>query len=143
VQSHAAGWSDADIECYEREGYWQRLTLGQHLHQWAQRYGGRVALVEGDSRCSYAELDQRADRLAAGFTVLGVQHGDCVLLQLPNSIAFVVSLFALMRVGALPLLAMRSLLGLRSSLNGRNPASPVSLLATPDCRWGCGMRDAT
>jgi len=108
VQSHAAGWSDADIECYEREGYWQRLTLGQHLHQWAQRYGGRVALVEGDSRCSYAELDQRADRLAAGFTVLGVQHGDCVLLQLPNSIAFVVSLFALMRVGALPLLAMPS-----------------------------------
>jgi len=105
---HASGWSDADIECYEREGYWQRLTFGQQLHQWALRHSGRLALVDGTSRCSYAELDQRADRLAAGFTGLGIQRGDCVLLQLPNSIAFVASLFALMRVGALPLLAMPS-----------------------------------
>ncbi|MGE8655510.1 MAG: salicylate synthase [Achromobacter sp.] len=108
MKPHASGWPDASIECYEREGYWQRLTLGQHLHQCAQRYGERVALVDGASRCSYAELDQRADRLAAGFTTLGIRRGDCVLLQLPNSIAFVASLFALMRVGALPLLAMSS-----------------------------------
>jgi len=138
MKPHAAGWSDADIECYEREGYWQRLTLGQHLHQWAQRHGGRVALVEGDSRCSYAELDQRADRLAAGFTALGVQRGDCVLLQLPNSIAFVASLFALMRMGALPLLAMPSQrLGDLEGLCAQ--ALPVACIV-PDCFLGFDHR---
>ncbi len=70
------------------------------------RYGHRTALVDGQRRVSFAELDERANRLAAGLRELGIGAGDCVLLQLPNGAAFVESLFALLRLGALPLLAM-------------------------------------
>lgn len=108
MESHAVDRTNVGIECYERERYWQRLTLGQHLHQWARRYGKRVALVDGAWSFTYTELDQRADRLAAGFVRLGIQRGDAVLMQLPNGISFVVTLFALLRIGALPLLAMPS-----------------------------------
>lgn len=108
MEPSAKGWPATAIEIYEREGYWQPLTLGQHLRQWALRHAERTALVDGDRHCSYAELDRRADRLAAGLAGIGIGRGDRVLLQLPNSAAFAISLFALFRLGAIPMLAMPS-----------------------------------
>jgi yersiniabactin salicyl-AMP ligase len=51
-------------------------------------------------------LDQHADELASGLHQLGIQRGDRILVQLPNSIEFVVSCFALFRLGAIPILSM-------------------------------------
>ncbi|MBY9080397.1 salicylate synthase [Paenibacillus sp. HN-1] len=87
-------------------GLYQPLTLGQHLRVWANRYGGSTAIVEGDKRISYRELDRRVDELAAGFAQLGIGKGDNVVIQLPNRISFVASCFALFRIGALPVLAL-------------------------------------
>ncbi|MGC0151755.1 salicylate synthase [Chromobacterium vaccinii] len=85
---------------------WPTAPLGRHLHEWARRHGQRTALVDEQRRVSFAELDKRADSLAAGLAELGIGKGDCVLLQLPNGVAFAESLFALFRLGAVPLLAM-------------------------------------
>ncbi|NWB89990.1 (2,3-dihydroxybenzoyl)adenylate synthase [Pseudomonas agarici] len=84
------------------------LTLPQRLERWAQAHGSRVALVAGESRISYTQLDQRVSRLAGGLAALGIQAGDRVMLQLPNSVGLVSALFAVMRLGALPVLAMPS-----------------------------------
>ncbi len=99
-------WPDAQCDEFERRGHWQPFTLGQCLRQWAQARGEAVALVEQDTRLSYAQLDRQADHLAWGFARQGIQKGDRVLLQLPNGIAFVTTLFGLLRLGALPILAM-------------------------------------
>jgi yersiniabactin salicyl-AMP ligase len=99
-------WPDHLAEQYERKGYWQPLTLGQHVHAWATSFSSRIALVDGAQRMSYAELDARIDRLAAGFHALGLAAGDRVLVQLPNSIGFVTACFALFRLGVVPVLAM-------------------------------------
>ncbi|MBN3728925.1 (2,3-dihydroxybenzoyl)adenylate synthase, partial [Burkholderia sp. Ac-20379] len=93
---------------HDPHGDWQRITLGERLRGWAARHGERTALIDGAAHCSYAELDRRADRLAAGFARLGIAPGDVVLLQLPNGAAFAAAFFALLRAGALPLLAMPS-----------------------------------
>jgi len=58
------------------------------------------ALVDGRSRLTYAELAERIDRLSAGLAQLGIRQGDCVLLQLPNWNEFVLSFFALQKIGA-------------------------------------------
>ena len=52
---------------------------------------------------TYAELDERIRRLAAGFKALGIGKGDVVSLWLPNTPAWMVSFFALARVGAMAL----------------------------------------
>lgn len=101
-----SGWPDAQCHEYERLGYWQPQNLGECLRQWAQARGEAVALIEQDTRLSYAELDRQADYLAWGFASQGIHKGDRVLLQLPNSVAFMTSLFGLLRLGALPILAM-------------------------------------
>ncbi|HEX7827759.1 MAG TPA: AMP-binding protein, partial [Mycobacterium sp.] len=55
---------------------------------------------------SYAELDVLADRAAAGFAALGIAPGERVLLQLPNSTRFAVTLFGLLRAGAIPVMCL-------------------------------------
>ncbi|MFJ9990394.1 (2,3-dihydroxybenzoyl)adenylate synthase [Pseudomonas putida] len=82
------------------------MTLAQRLAHWASVHGPRTALVAGMQRLSYSDLDQRVSRLAGGLAGLGIQVGDRVMLQLPNSIGFVTALFAVMRLGAVPILAM-------------------------------------
>jgi yersiniabactin salicyl-AMP ligase len=91
---------------YEEKGYWKPLTLGDHLKSWGDSYGNRIALVQEGRHMSYAELNRGAAELAAGFYDLGLQKGDRVLVQLPNNIEFVLSCFALFRLGAIPILSM-------------------------------------
>ena len=99
-------WPEEIAIKYEQKGYWKPLTLGEHLRSWAQKYGDHIALVDQDKRISYNQLDWRADELASGLHHLGIQQGDRVLIQLPNSIEFVLSCFALFRLGAIPILSM-------------------------------------
>jgi 2,3-dihydroxybenzoate-AMP ligase len=76
------------------------------LRQLAQSYGERTAIVGGEQRWSYRELDQRADQLASGFNTLGIGKGDRVIVQLPNIPEFFAVCFALFRLGAMPVLAL-------------------------------------
>ena len=53
-----------------------------------------------DASVSYREADELSDRLAAGFARLGVKQGECVLMMLENRLEFVLSWFALNKLGA-------------------------------------------
>lgn len=91
---------------YEQKGYWQPYTLGEHLKTRTQHHGERIALVGQGRRVSYSELNRSADELASGLYHLGIRQGDRIMVQLPNSIAYVTSCFALFRLGAIPILTM-------------------------------------
>ncbi|WP_045875185.1 AMP-binding protein [Pseudofrankia sp. DC12] len=109
----AAGWvrwPAAAADRYVAEGYWQGGSLGERLRGWAERYGAATALVaappSGPVRLSYADLDRAADDLAAGLAGIGVSGGDRVVVHLPNRVEFVTLLFALCRLGAIPVLTL-------------------------------------
>jgi 2,3-dihydroxybenzoate-AMP ligase len=93
-------------ERYRREGYWRGDTLGDLLRRWAAQHGDRTALVDGERRLSYADLDTLADRLAYRLLQRGLGRGDRVVLHLSNVPEFVVVAFALFRIGALPVFAL-------------------------------------
>ena len=99
-------WPEAFAARYRERGYWTGTTLGALLRERAAQVPDRTALVEGDRRFSYAELDERADRLAAGLRELGVRAGDAVVVHLPNVAEFVHLSFALFRLGAHPVYAL-------------------------------------
>jgi cyclohexanecarboxylate-CoA ligase len=68
-----------------------------------------VALYDGDDReITFAELRDRAERVAAGLRAEGVTHGSRVTWQLPTRIETVVLSLALARLGAVqnPILPM-------------------------------------
>jgi len=102
----AVPWPAELADRWRALGYWRGETFGSMLRERADAFGGREALVAGDVRWTYAELDERADRLAAGFRGLGIAVGDRVVVQLGNVAAFVEVVFGLFRIGALPVFAL-------------------------------------
>ncbi|MFA0839372.1 (2,3-dihydroxybenzoyl)adenylate synthase [Streptomyces rochei] len=99
-------WSEAESARYRAAGYWEGVTFGARLRAGAARHGERVALVDGDRRWTYAQLDAEADRVAGGLRGLGVGRGDRVVVQLPNRAEFLLVWFGLQRLGAVPVHAM-------------------------------------
>ncbi len=62
----------------------------------------QTAIVAGDRRLSYAQLDDRADRLAAVLGGAGVGEGDFVGVQLPNGTEYLEVMLAAFKVRAVP-----------------------------------------
>ncbi|ERL86955.1 hypothetical protein D910_04358, partial [Dendroctonus ponderosae] len=62
------------------------LTLGQLLEQTAKKYGSRTALIcrSENQKLTFQEVLDQADRLAAGFTALGLKPGDRLGVWAPN-----------------------------------------------------------
>lgn len=105
----APGYPAGFAERYRAKGYWRGETFGQMLRERAEKHPDRVAIVDpaGEGRrWTYGELDLRADRLAAGLLARGIGKGDRVVLQLPNVAEFFEVVFALFRIGALPVFAL-------------------------------------
>lgn len=95
-------------ERYRAAGWWRGETFGGLLRDRAAEHPDRTAIVDpaGGHRWTYGELDLRADRLAAGLLARGVEKGDRVVVQLPNTAEFFSTVFALFRIGALPVFAL-------------------------------------
>lgn len=99
-------WPAEFADRYVREGYWRGETLGDLLRRAAAASPAATAVMAPGVRWSFAELDARADRLAAGFARRGLQGGDRVVVQLPNVAEFVAVSFALFRLGVMPVYAL-------------------------------------
>jgi amino acid adenylation domain-containing protein len=65
----------------------------------AARRPGQTALVFGDRRVSYGELDRRASRLAAALAALGVGPEVRVGLLMERSVGMVVALLGILKAG--------------------------------------------
>lgn len=96
----------ARAEQYRAAGYWTGDPLDSILRDGAQTWPQRTAIVDTRSSYTYAELDEVADRIAAGLAARGVVPGDRMLLQLPNTCQFAVALFGLLRAGVVPVMCL-------------------------------------
>ncbi|MFA8438770.1 class I adenylate-forming enzyme family protein [Pueribacillus sp. YX66] len=77
-------------------------SLVATLKQSAERFPNKVALVHGNDRVTYAELNQKVNNVA--YTLkhsYGIQKGDTVALLLMNGIPFVISVYAALQIGAI------------------------------------------
>lgn len=99
-------WPPELAERWRALGYWRGETFGSMLRERAADHPERLALVAGEDRWSSGELDERADRIAAGLRALGIRRQDRVVVHLGNESAFVETVFALFRIGALPVFAL-------------------------------------
>ncbi|MFB9950002.1 class I adenylate-forming enzyme family protein [Rhizobium puerariae] len=78
------------------------MRLEARLRDSARRFGNKIALVAGDVRLTYAELDAQSNRLSASLIRGGVKPGDRVLTALDNGYEAVVSFFGIWKAGAVP-----------------------------------------
>lgn len=87
-------------------GAWNDMIITDYLDQAVAAAPQKIALtgyrVHACDRIalSYAELDRRATRMAAGLAALGVEKGDVVSCQLPNWWQMSALFLACVRIGA-------------------------------------------
>ncbi|QIS04266.1 long-chain-fatty-acid--CoA ligase [Nocardia brasiliensis] len=77
----------------------RRHGVGDLLHRTARRYPGKLAVVDGDRRFTYAEFDAAVNRAAHALDERGIAKGDRLALLSHNRWEFAVLTFATARLG--------------------------------------------
>lgn len=83
-----------------------QITLQQLLEESVRRFPDHTAIIfpgalDDESMMSYRELDRQSNKLANALIEMGVKKGDRVALLLPNCPQFVISYYAVLKVGAI------------------------------------------
>jgi long-chain acyl-CoA synthetase len=80
-------------------------NVAELVRRRASQHGDHPALVDGDTRLTWAELDRQVDAVARGLAGAGLVAGHRVAFALPNRIELVVTYLATLRAGcvAVPL----------------------------------------
>ncbi len=82
-----------------------KISEDKTLAQWMQfhvaKHPQQIALAHGDMEMSYSELWDKVLRLASGLKVAGLNKGDVVGMQLPNTPEYVISFLAVTSLGAI------------------------------------------
>ena len=75
-------------------------TLRLMLERTASLYSEKTAIVLGEQRLSYADLDEASNKVANALVKLGVKKGDRVAMLLSNSPEYVAIYFGTVKIGA-------------------------------------------
>ncbi len=76
------------------------ITLVDMFKSSEQKFPDNPALIFAGKTTTYREMNLRIERLAKVFVKRGVQKGDRISIFMPNSANWVITFFAILRVGA-------------------------------------------
>ncbi len=79
----------------------ETTTLGQILENASRAVPDKTALVDGDRRINYRDLNHMTDALASSLSDIGLGKGDRVGIYMKSCIEFVVAFFALEKLGVI------------------------------------------
>ena len=92
--------TDEDAARFRTHGWWSDHCLFELIDRWADRTPEKVAVSDGVREWTYAELREVSLRAAQVLLELGVQPGDAVTVQVPNSVLIPALHSAVNRLGA-------------------------------------------
>lgn len=67
----------------------------------ADYFSGKTAIIYGESRFSYQEINNAANRFANVLSVAGFKRGDRALILLENSVDLIIALFGILKAGGI------------------------------------------
>ncbi|TAK06893.1 (2,3-dihydroxybenzoyl)adenylate synthase [bacterium] len=91
---------------YREKGYWEDRSLADTFAEVFAKYADRVAVIDRDQFVTYAQLNERSERLALNLLDEGLKPLDRVVMQLPNVVEFIYLYFALQKIGCIPVMAL-------------------------------------
>lgn len=112
-------WNGVMEDCEK----FRKITYGDCLKEWSQKYGEKVAICCDEEQLTYNQLDRYTNNLMVYFSTLGLKKGDIVIFQIPNSLEWAVTFFALLRGGIIPVMVLPA--------HGKYEISGICKLAEP------------
>ncbi len=91
---------------YREKGYWRNKSLRDEFAEVFAKYADKVAIIDGDRRLTYGELDAVSTNLALNLLDLGLRPLDRVVPQLSNVLEFPILYFALQKIGCIPIASL-------------------------------------
>lgn len=110
-------------------------TLTQALERALVAHRDRVALSSPEGLVTYAELDERTDRLAAAMLRLGLEPLDRVLFQAINSRELVYAVVACFKAGLIPVCTLAAHREHEISYLGRHAAARAHIVQGDDPKF--------
>jgi amino acid adenylation domain-containing protein/FkbM family methyltransferase len=77
----------------------QQANLLERIEFQAQRHATRLAVISGEERLSYGELNEKANRLARWLVRQGVRQDECVGLCVSRGVAAVIGMWGIWKAG--------------------------------------------
>lgn len=77
----------------------RRVNVGDTLARTAARLPAQLAVVDGDRRLGYRELNEGVNRLANALAAEGYRRGDVLALMSGNSLEFLLVYYACAKLG--------------------------------------------
>lgn len=103
---HCTPWPERFAQDYLRRGYWEAQSLGDLLRQRAGAFPDRIFVSDAYGKLTLRQVDGLSDRIAFRLLDLGLRSGDTVLFQLPNVREFIITFFALQKIGVIPVMCL-------------------------------------
>ncbi|MGH2542884.1 MAG: AMP-binding protein, partial [Ardenticatenaceae bacterium] len=116
------------------------LNLATILESSAQEHPDKIAMIMGDVKLTYAQLNGAANQVANALAGMGVGTGDRVAVMIPNLPYFPVAYYGILKVGA-TVVPLNVLLKGREVAYHLNDSEAKVLIAfemfAEDARKGC------
>jgi non-ribosomal peptide synthetase component E (peptide arylation enzyme) len=93
-------FGDDEVAEYRRLGLWGEECLPDLIDRVCDERPDAMCSADRNQELTWAQVRERAWRLAGGLSELGIRSGDRVVVQLHNAVEAVVVYFALGRLGA-------------------------------------------
>jgi len=77
------------------------MNIAAVIEKTCQKFSSQICVVEGNQRLTYAQIEERANRLAWAMVRMGVKPGDRVGIFQINCLQFVEIIYALTKIGAI------------------------------------------
>lgn len=77
------------------------ISVYELLSRAAEKYPNQTATIFMGAKLTFMELREQADRVAAALAKMGVKKGDRVAVMLPNCPQYVITYYAVLRLGAI------------------------------------------
>ncbi|QHA93088.1 AMP-binding protein [Bacillus sp. N1-1] len=77
------------------------MNLAKLLEFAVERYPNKTAVVQGDTRLTYSQLDYKVSQVAASLQRIGIKQQDRVIVILKNRLENVLTYWALQKLGAI------------------------------------------
>ncbi|WP_340018591.1 non-ribosomal peptide synthase/polyketide synthase [Paenibacillus sp. FSL H3-0457] len=83
----------------EADESWRERTIHELFEEQAERTPEQVAVVYEDSRLTYRELNERANRLARSLRASGAQADQPIAIMAERSLEMIVGIYAILKAG--------------------------------------------
>lgn len=99
-------WPEEFVKHYTEKEFWNDETFGNKFRTVCELNSENIAIVDQNNRMTFRQLAASVLKLAKGLQSIGLNQGDVVIVQLPNSARFIEVIFALFCTGIIPVFAL-------------------------------------